>query len=226
MQGSPASGQAGSTAGATATSRRGVLLTLGALAATAVGAWAAWGDGSDPASAALRITWPDPDPRRPYQQVPPIPIVTPPGSVLINLTDTPSAFITNKNYSPAEMTMLTKAGVAQVTAVGAQDGPIVLGIWVLTVRDGVDPMSTLRQANNFYSTNGYPMTQRATLLWAWNFLVRKPGGTLNVFGAHYLRGRQLIKLEAYGTDPAAAQNAFDSLYDNQLRAWPPDSGPS
>lgn len=204
--------------------RRGVLISLGGLAAAATAAWAIWGNGSDPDIAALRITWPDPDPRRPYPSVPPIPLVRPPGSVLINLTDTPAAFIANHNYSPAEMDVLAKAGIAQVTALATRDGPIVFGLWVLTVRDRAVPTTVLSQANQFYASTGYSLTQQSDLLWTWNFPVRQPGTTLNMFGAHYLRGRQLIKLEAYGPDATATQQAFNSLYDSQLRAWPPSLG--
>jgi hypothetical protein len=204
--------------------RRGVLISLGAFAAAATGAWAIWGNGSDPAIAALRITWPDPNPRRPEQLVPPTPLVHPPGSVLINLTDTPATFVANNNYSPAEMDVLAKAGVAQVTALATQNGPIVFGLWVLTVRDRAIPTTALSQANKFYTNTGYSLTQQSDLLWTWNFPVRQRGVTLNMFGAHYLRGRQLIKIEAYGPDATATQRAFTGLYDSQLRAWPPSLG--
>lgn len=204
------------------TGRWRVVLTLATLVTIAAGAFLFWGDGSDPAAVAQRITWPDTAPRRPYQEMPATPTVRPPGSMTINVTGDPEAFLVGNNYPPAEMRMLAEAGVAQVTEIGTSSGTVTLAVWVFTIRDGIEPSATLRKINTTYLNTGYTITKRSGSLSRWHFVAKQPNATITGYGAHYLRGRQVVRLQGVGANAPEVQRSVDDLLARQLHDWPPD----
>jgi hypothetical protein len=191
-----------------------VLLVVLALVAFAV-----WGTGADPALAGRQVTVPDRDrrlPDNPEERT----LVRPPGALV---TDTAG---TKSGASPAvlpaaEADVLTGAGVVVVHAYITREDGVIQGLWQMSVRDGRDPRAALRAIDELYVAGGWtsaPTTSRGVLVRAQTPTQGQPYAG---YRAHYVRGRHLVRIEAYGTDQAKVDDAFAALATRQLAQWPP-----
>jgi len=190
------------------------------LAALALGAVAVWGTGADPARVGLRVTLPDPDPRLPVN-ADELAIVRPPGTLVLDTTKERRGAWLAAVLPAKEADLLGAAGVVDAKALVARDGDFSAGVWQFAVRDGVDPRRALRAADDLYGAGGWrraPSQYRGLLV---REQERGPGRPLAAYRAHYVLGRYLIRVEAYGPDQAVVDREFAALTGRQLAERPP-----
>jgi hypothetical protein len=195
-----------------------VVLVHVLLVAVAVVAFVVWGTGADPALASRQVTVPDLDRRLPDNPET-LTLVRPPG-VLVTDTASIRSGVSPEVLPAAEADVLTGAGVVVVHAYVTHEDGVVQGLWQLSVRDGHDPHAALRAIDELYATGGWapaPTASRGVLV-----RVQTParGQPYAGYRAHYVRGRNLIRIEAYGTDRARVADAFAALATRQLTQWP------
>jgi hypothetical protein len=189
------------------------------LVAVAAGAFAVWGTGADPSLTSRQVTVPDLDPRLPDNPET-RPLVRPPG-VLVTDTASIRSGVSPAVLPAAEADVLTDAGVVVVHAYVTLSDGVTQGLWQLSVRDGDDPHAALRAVDELYATGGWtsaPTASRGVLVRAQTPARDRPYAG---YRAHYVRGRDLIRVEAYGTDQARVDHAFAGLLTRQLAQWPP-----
>ncbi|HEX6359835.1 hypothetical protein [Actinophytocola sp.] len=171
-----------------------------------------------PEPADQHVTVSDPDPRLPADES--LVLVRPSGLLIMNST------FTKHGDSPAvlgkpEAEALTGAGVVQVKAFVARDEGTTRGVWQMAVRDGVDPRAALRAIDRLYADGGWTREPAATRGVVVRAQAPTDGQPYASYRAHYVRGPFLVRIEAYGTDQAEVDRAFDALARQQLAAWPP-----
>jgi hypothetical protein len=189
------------------------------LVAVALVAFAVWGTGADPTLASRQVTVPDRDRRLPDNPETHT-LVRPPGALV---TDTAGL---KSGASPtvlpaAEADVLTDAGVVVVHAYITREDGVTQGLWQMSVRDGRDPRGALRVIDDLYVAGGWtsaPTASRGVLVRA---QLPTDGQPYAAYRAHYVRGRHLIRIEAYGTDRTKVDDAFAALATRQLAQWPP-----
>ena len=199
-------------------------LTHVVLVGLALGAVALWGAGADPARERDRVTLPDPDPRRPV--VPALSIVRPPGTLVLDTTKKQLGAPLEDVMSDDEATALDATGAVHVKAQIAREAGFSRGVWQIAVRDGADRGEALRTADRLYADVGWQLVPYPAE-WPAGVLVRKltpgPGQPLTAYRAHYRYGPYLIRVEAYGPDPARVDRDFAALAARQLAESPPDA---
>ena len=196
-----------------------VVLVHVSLAAVAVAAVVVWGTGSDPAHVDRRVTVADAVPRRPVNPEL-VALVRPPGTVVMDTTKEKHGAWLSAVLPAQETEYLDGAGVVYVKALVSRDGEFSQGVWQLAVRDGADPVAALHVADDLYAAGGWAAADGAA-----GVLVRTHEPTaelpLAAYRAHYVRGRYLIRIEAYGPEPERVRREFHVLAERQLALWPP-----
>lgn len=199
----------------------GVWLTHALLAAVALGAVVVWGTGADPDDARNQVTLPDPDPRLPV--VAAVSIVRPPGNLVLDTTRHQQGAALNSVMSESEADALRDAGAVDVKAQIARGDGFSRGVWQIAVKDSADHAEALRVADGQYGSRGWTLENHPVD----GVLVRKltpgPNQPLAAYRAHYRYGPYLIRIEAYGPDPARVTQEFTELAGRQLAASPPDA---
>ncbi len=189
------------------------------LAAVAVGAVLVWGTGADPARERDEVTLPDPDPRLPV--VAALSIVRPPGTLVLDTTRRQVGEPLDAVMSKREARALDRRGAVRVKARIARGAGFSRGVWQIAIRDGADRQSALLAADRLYAAGGWELVGHPDP----GVLVRKltpgPGQPLAAYRAHYLYGPYLIRIEAYGPDPARVDRDFGDLAARQLAESPP-----
>lgn len=198
---------------------------LGTIIAPPAAAWAYWGDGSNPRVAALPVTVADPDRRRPYRVRQPDPIVSVPGAVVLDEQGLPEHLHAVGALSDAEFDMVMSSGMARAQALSTTDGDLSRSIWRYTARDGADPSALLRRFDRFFQINGWASDDQAggrVRVWLsppQDLAGPDPSATIR---AHYVRGRDLLRVEAHGKDRGSVQAAWENLLTAQLDRFPAD----
>lgn len=207
---------------------RGTAVTaalLGALTAPPAAAWALWGDGTNPRVAALPVTIPDLEHRRPYRVRQPDPIVAIPGAVVLDERGLPEHLHALNALSDAEFDMVMSSGGARAQALSTRDGDLSRSVWRYTARDGAHPRTLLRRFDQFFRANGWEGSDRLggrVRVWQspqLDMAGPEPAATVR---AHYVRGRDLLRVEAHGKDPQSVEAALESLLTAQLARFPAD----
>ena len=190
------------------------------LAGLALAAVLVWGTGADPNRVAEHVTLPDPDPRLPVATS--LSIVRPPGTLVLDTSKQQLGAPLGRSMPKKEADVLGAQGVVHVKAQVARDDGATQGLWQFAIRDGVDRPAALRAIDDLYASVGWALVPYPGHP---DLLVRKQtpaeGQPLTGYRAHYLYGPYLIRIEAYGTDPARVDRDFAELASRQLAMSPP-----
>lgn len=190
-----------------------------ALALPPAGAWLLWGDGTNPRVAALPVTLPDVEPRRPYRVVPPEPIVDLPGDRELDEQGLPEYFHALGVLSSTEFELVMSAGAARAQVLSSREGQLVRSITRYTARDGSRPEQMLREFDGFFATSGWEGSHRSGAhIWQ-----SPTGDRTHAIRAMYIRGRDLIQVEVHGPNPDQVHSAAESLIDTQIDRFPADA---
>ncbi|WP_132875686.1 hypothetical protein [Tamaricihabitans halophyticus] len=203
--------------------RAAVAGTLLLLVGIAAGGYAAWGDGSDPILAEYHVTEPDLDPRRPEPITPPDPLVTPQGKVVQDETGRPPVFLDGGALTEAELRLLVRAGTAQIQTIITRDHGLTRAVWRFTVRDSSSPERVRDLLDEHYDKGGYhpSSTQEGGVLVRH---IADPADQRGVsaYRAHYVRGRDVLRVESYGRQGSTVGEAFYQLLRAQTKQFPAD----
>lgn len=197
-----------------------VAVITGLLAAPTV-AWAVWGSGEHPRIAATRVALADPEPRRPSRVDP---IVEMPGSVILDDNGPVSRYGATGALERIDVELLATGGVVRAQAMVTDEGPLRRSIWRFTVVPEGDPVILRDALDAFYATQGWltrePAPGEPKVLMTPSVLRDIPGQT-PMMRAHYVRDRDLIRVDTYGTDSEAVEPVFNRLLAEQLAEYPP-----
>lgn len=199
----------------------GVGSTLVVLIAVAVAGYAAWGDGASPVLAKYTVTEPDLNPRRPYPATPPDPLVRPPGKEILSKSRRPNEFINNSSLTRREVVLLVRKGVAKIQTVITRKNGVTLAVWRFTVRDRSDPRAARDALDGLYAQGGYttlPTHHQGVLVRRIANPLDQP--ELTSYRSHYVRGSDVLRVEAYGRQQQAVDEAFHALLDEQTDKYP------
>lgn len=191
------------------------------LTGVAIVGYVAWGDGANPVLARYTISEPDLDSRRPYRVTPPDPLVNPPGERVLAKSSRPPDFLHNSSLTRREVFLLVRNGVAMIQTVITRQGGMTLAVWRFTVRDASDPQDARDAVDGLYAHGGYQAMRTRHP----DVMVRRIANPLDQpeltsYRSHYVRGRDVLRVEAYGPDGRAVDRAFQALLDRQLDAFP------
>ena len=157
---------------------------------------------------------PPPLPTGPFIQVP--------GTRVIDANVPVDTAIEKSVPTKQEAQLLKTGGVIQIGALVTQQDSLHEGIWAFQVGTGVDPKTVLNAIDNFYAqskyqqvTSGIPAGVIARTLTA-----SGPDGQ-TAFRAHYISNGYVIRVEAYGPDAAAAEQAFRTLLKTETQKYAP-----
>ncbi|MQA11519.1 MAG: hypothetical protein GEU98_23805 [Pseudonocardiaceae bacterium] len=199
----------------------GVVCTLLVLLAVALAGYLAWGDGSNPVYTKYHVSTPDLEPRRPEPVTPPDPLVRPAGSIVMDRDGRPGDFFGKSSLTKREVWLLVRNGVAQMQAIITKDRGTTRAVWRFTVRDSDDPRRARDALDELYERGGYQV--RPT---------RHPGvrvrrianpadqRDITAYRSHYVRGRDVLRVEVYGANAPVVESAFRRLLDKQVDAFP------
>lgn len=193
---------------------------IAALIAPPAAVLAVLGDGSNPVYDALPVTLPDPEPRRPYRVIAPESIVSFPGDVVLDQRGIPELFVYTDNLPPAEFTVIDEAGAGRAHAVATRDAGLHRAVWRYTMRDGTNPARLRDAFERYFHRNSWRVRRPGTgevAIW------RAPDGSdaLSSIIGYYIRGRDVIRVEARGKDAANVERAFAALLTKQRSRFPP-----
>jgi hypothetical protein len=150
-------------------------------------------------------------------------IVRPPGALVLDTTKKQLGAPLADVMSDGEAAALDATGAVHVKAQIAREDGFSRGVWQIAVRDGADRDETLRTADRLYADVGWQLVPYPVD----GVLVRKltpgPGQPLAAYRAHYRYGPYLIRVEAYGPEPARVDRDFAALVTRQLAESPPDA---
>jgi hypothetical protein len=198
-----------------------VLSVLVPLVAVAVAAIVVWGYGADPITVANHVTVHDLDPRRPYPVVPPDALRRPGGPAVFDQRGIITAFESTPLLTTQEKRLLAADGTAEVEGVLARPTTTIVGGWDFTVRDASDPARLVRDLDALYRRGGYAPTpsDRPGVAEVRSTAATLTGGA-TVFVAHYRHDRDVLRVVAYGPDPADVAARFDAQLAAQLARSP------
>lgn len=190
-----------------------------ALVLSPAGAWLLWGDGTNPRVAALPVTMPDVEPRRPFRVVPPEPIVNLPGDAELDEEGLPEYFHALGVLSDAEYELVMRTGAARAQVVSSREGQLVRSITRYTARDGALPEQMLRGFDRFFATSGWNGSRRSGAhIWQ-----SPKEDQTHAIRAFYIRGRDLIQVEVHSPHPDQVHSSAQSLIDAQIDRFPADA---
>ncbi|MGH3516418.1 MAG: hypothetical protein ACRDQ7_03185 [Haloechinothrix sp.] len=197
-----------------------VVALLVVLVAVPATAWAAWGSGDEPIRERPTATLPDPEPRRPARVDPLIDI---PGRVVLNAEGPPEAFSTVGALEELDADILASHDAAHVTVVvTARDG-LRRGIWRFSVQDGAAPTPLKDSLDATHQSQGWVAgnspSADVTVLMTPSVIEHIPGQTPTI-RAHYVRGRDVIRVDTYSTGNDDVVGPFNQLLSEQLAAFP------
>lgn len=194
-----------------------VLGVLAPLLAVAVTAILIWGDGTDPITIANRVTVHDRDPRSPYPVVPRDSLLRPSGPIVFDQRGVITAFGGVPLLTRQEKRTLAADGTADIEGVLAKPMATVVGGWEFTVRDASDPARLVGDLNALYLRGGYvPIPSWTDGVLAVRSTTTTVTGGTTVFLAHYRHDRDVLRVIAYGTDPADVAARFHAQLSAQL----------
>lgn len=181
--------------------------------------WLLWGDGTNPRVAALPVTLPDVEPRRPYRVLPPEPIVNLPGDGELDEHGLPEYFHALGVLSDTEFELVMAAGAARAQVLSSREGQLVRSITRFTARDGSRAEQMLGAFDRFFATSGWEGSHRSGAhIWQ-----SPKEDQTRAIRAMYVRGRDLIQVEVHGPNPDQVRSAADSLIDAQIDRFPADA---
>ncbi|RZQ62138.1 hypothetical protein [Amycolatopsis suaedae] len=190
------------------------------VAAIPTAAWLAWGSGASGEPPLPPTSQADPAPRRPGPE--PDPLVWPRGTQALKY----KAAVTDKKgaelFTGDERMELTRTGVVTVQVLRTADGTFNRTIMRLTVRDGASPAAARDALDAIYAAGGHSLRKPSPP----GVLVRgyaiAAGQPTTSYHAHYVRGRDVIRVEVAGTVLDPVDPAFAELLAEQVKAYPPD----
>lgn len=157
---------------------------------------------------------PPPLPTGPFVQVP--------GKQVYNVNYPIADAVTNHVPTEQEVALLKTSGAIQVAGVVTQKDAMHEGIWAFQAGTGVDPKAILNAIDNFYAQSKYEQVTSGipTGVIARTLPPSGPDGQ-RAFRAHYISNGYVIRVEAYGPDPAAAEKAFRDLLKTETQKYAP-----
>lgn len=192
-----------------------VVAVLALLTAVSGVTWAVWGDGSRLATA---MEAPDPTPRLPYVEDTHV-LVKPPGHVVFERVGPLTKFAGSNVLTPAEMTIAEEGAAIDIeTTITREDG-VTLGVWRFTVRNNASPWGLFNALDGLYESGNHESVETA-----------HPSVSLrrsdNTFHAHYVRGRDVLRIEGYGENGDMVTERVMKLLNQQTKRSPADRQPA
>ncbi|MGA6162813.1 hypothetical protein [Amycolatopsis magusensis] len=205
--------------------KRSVVVTAALLVALAVpptAAWLAWGSGADPEAVVQPIELADPEPRRPGP--PPLPLVTPPGDLLIDRGSSKlSSLVTYQLFSQEELDKLVATGVAAAHLRMTRDNGVNLLLSRFTARDDAHPEVTKEALDGIYAAGGHQLVTPAPEGVTVRRFTEAPDAPTISYHAHYVRGRDVLRIDASGEAGLVGEKidaAFGALLGEQTGEFP------
>lgn len=149
-------------------------------------------------------------------------LATPAGSPVLDTT-VPAAELAGAGVqSEADVAVLTQDDVTEVQGIVTDDVGLRRGVWAFRVDTAASATSMLTDLTQLYATNGYaPLPALPAGVQGGSTTVQTDTGPITSFRVHYRVDGAVVRVEAYGADPATVQAAFDALLQQQLDADPP-----
>ncbi|WP_367128917.1 hypothetical protein [Saccharothrix sp. HUAS TT1] len=188
--------------------------TVLVLVALTVAAWAHGGDGGDPNRP--RAATVAGDPRLPWAAEPSYELVEPVGTLSVRLSGPPSVIEEAGVLGRVDLDVVEPV-TKQIAALVSTEGELVRGAWLFTVFQAEDPTGLLDDIVSLYEEVGYQAVPAQEGVVALAFAPEEGPVT---YRGHYVSGRGVVRVEAFGPDGDAAEAAFHELLAAQLRDLP------
>ncbi|WP_153028473.1 hypothetical protein [Amycolatopsis sp. YIM 10] len=204
--------------------KRSVVVTAALLVVLAIpptAAWLAWGSGANPDRDVQPIELADPEPRRPGP--PPLPLVTPPGDLLIDRASQLSSLVSYQLFSPEELEELVATGVAVAHLRMTRENGVNLLLSRFTSRDDAEPEVTKEALDGIYAAGGHRRVEPAPAGVTVRRFTEAPDAPTVSYHAHYVRGRDVLRIDASGEGGLVGEKidqAFGALLGEQTKAFP------
>lgn len=158
---------------------------------------------------------------------PPEPIVKPDGAPQVDSTfPTVDRLGAAKVLSPEDFAILQTNGVTESRVAVTREGDLVRGTWAFTTPTRASADAIMAEIQTLYTGVGFVESPDVARPGVTVLFLSPPPGTPNalvVYRAHYIGEDKVVRVEAYGPDPAAVGTAFERLLDEQLKQLPADA---
>ena len=159
-------------------------------------------------------------PRPTTSTPPPKPVVQPSGSTQVDATYNLQRLGEVKILSPEDFDILARNQITEAQVIVTKEGELVRGTWAFTAPSREAAELIFKEIDTLYRQVAFKPAPGITKENVTALYFNAGAGSPTVYRAHYLAGSKVVRVEAYGPDPAVAAAEFTALLDAQLKRLP------